>query len=237
VAQMAHQVGAGGDRTLPALPSVALGAVEASPLEMATFYATLANGGARVAPRVIDLLVEPERDPSVASWPQAPSVPVVSPETAYLVTSLLSGVIEHGTGRSVRALGFDYPAAGKTGTSSALHDAWFAGYTPGLLTLVWVGYDRPQPIGLTGAQAALPIWTSFMQQALEGEPARDFVPPAGVISRRIDPASGKLASWRCPGGVSEWFITGTEPTESCEGRGVIVAVQGWLTRAWQWLTN
>jgi membrane carboxypeptidase/penicillin-binding protein len=134
-------------------------------------------------------------------------------------------------------MGFDRPAAGKTGTSSDLHDAWFAGYTPELVALVWVGYDRPQSIGLTGAQAALPIWTRFMQQALSDVPVSDFEPPAGVVSRRIDPASGALATWRCPESVPEWFIAGTEPTTVCQGEGPAGVVRGWLARAWDWLRN
>ena len=235
VVALAQAVGASGGRIIPPLPSVALGAMEATPLEMATLYATLANGGRRVTPHVIEWLIEAQGEghTGVEVWPKPPPVEAVSPEVAYLVTSLLSGVIDHGTGRRVRSLGFDRPAAGKTGTSSHLHDAWFAGYTPELVALVWVGYDQPKPIGLTGSQAALPIWTQFMQQALDGEPLREFVRPEGIISRKIDPATGKLATWRCPGGAEEWFIAGTEPRESCAGQGTIDVVQGWLKRAWQ----
>jgi penicillin-binding protein 1B len=234
---MARRTGASGDRTLPALPSVALGAIEASPLEMATVYATLANGGEQRAPRLIHLLVEPEEGVAM-TWPQLQQpVAAASPEAAYLVTSLLSGVIDRGTGRFVRTLGFDRPAAGKTGTSSDLHDAWFAGYTPELVALVWVGYDQPRPLGLTGAQAALPIWTRFMQRALEPEPVSTFEPPEGVVERRIDPATGTLATWRCPDSVAEWFIAGTEPTELCQSQGPVGVAQGWFSRALRWFRN
>jgi len=233
IVQLAKATGASGDRTLPALPSIALGAVEASPLDMATAYATLANHGTRIEPSVVELIVDPNRG-TATTWPAVPATPAVSPEAAYLVTSVLTGVIDRGTGRMVRGLGFDRPAAGKTGTSSGLHDAWFAGYTPELVALVWVGYDQPRSIGLTGAQAALPIWTRFMQQAVEGETVADFTPPAGVVSRRIDPSSGTLASWQCADGVPEWFLAGTEPTDPCTGRGLFDIVRGWFGRARQW---
>ena len=236
IVDMARATGASGDRTLPALPSIALGAVEASPLEMATFYATLANHGRRIEPTVLDVVIDRDHG-TAAPWPGAEVKPAVSPEAAYLVTSLLTGVIDRGTGRMVRLLGFDRPASGKTGTSSGLRDAWFAGYTPELAVLVWVGYDQPRSIGLTGAQAALPIWTRFMQRALAGEPVSTFTPPAGVVSRRIDVASGTLASWKCADGVPEWFIVGTEPTDQCGGRGLVGVVQGWIGRARQWFSG
>lgn len=236
IVEMARLTGASGDRTLPSLPSIALGAVEASPLEMATAYATLANYGTRIEPSVVDLMVEPDRG-TAAPWPAAAPAPAVSPEADYLVTSLLTGVIDRGTGRMVRRLGFNRPAAGKTGTSSGLRDAWFAGYTPELVALVWVGYDQPRSIGLTGAQAALPIWTRFMQQAMEGEAVSSFTPPAGVVSRRIDPTSGTLASWKCADGAPEWFLAGTEPIDQCNGRGPIGIMRGWFNRARQWFTG
>jgi penicillin-binding protein 1B len=235
VVRMARRTGAS-DHELPALPSVALGALETTPLEMARFYAMLAGGGRRVEPRMIDLMFRPG-DGADAPRLGPEAAVAASPEAAYLVTSLLGGVIDRGTGRLVRAMGFDRPAAGKTGTSSDLHDAWFAGYTPELVALVWVGYDRPKSIGLTGAQAALPIWTRFMQQALSDVPVSDFEPPEGVVSRRIDPASGALATWRCPESVPEWFIAGTEPTTVCQGEGPAGVVRGWLARAWDWLRN
>ena len=240
IVDMARATGASGDRRLPALPSIALGAAEASPLEMATAYATLANRGSRVEATVLDLMVDPDRGTSMP-WSGVGSgvgaTPAVSPEAAYLVTSLLTGVIDRGTGRMVRLLGFDRPAAGKTGTSSGLRDAWFAGYTPELAVLVWVGYDQPRSIGLTGAQAALPIWTRFMQRALEGEAVSNFEPPSGVVSRRIDPSSGTLASWKCADGVPEWFLAGTEPTDQCRSHGLVGIVQGWIGRARQWFSG
>ncbi|MBI3622282.1 MAG: hypothetical protein HY208_08870, partial [Nitrospirae bacterium] len=242
IVEVARATGASGDRTLPALPSIALGAVEASPLEMATAYATLARGGERIEPAVLDLVIEPGPEPgrgepdrgALMPWPSAAPASAVSPEAAYLVTSLLSGVIDHGTGRMVRTLGFDRPAAGKTGTSSGWRDAWFAGYTPELTALVWVGYDQPRSIGMTGAQAALPIWTRFMRQALDGTPVSAFEPPPGVVSRRIDPASGTLATWQCADGVPEWFIAGTEPADRCSGNGMAGIVRGWFGRVRQW---
>jgi penicillin-binding protein 1B len=140
-------------------------------------------------------------------------------------------VVERGTGRGVRALGFDRPVAGKTGTTSDFRDAWFVGYTPETLALVWVGFDRNQSVHLTGAQAALPIWTDVMRRVTADEPVADFTPPPGIVLRKIDPASGLLSTRQCPDAITEAFLTGTEPTGSCgsqDGPGFL----RWLRRVW-----
>jgi penicillin-binding protein 1B len=140
----------------------------------------------------------------------------VSPEISYLITSLLTSVINHGSGAGVRSRGFTLPAAGKTGTS---HDGWFAGYTPDLLCIVWVGFDDNRELNLSGSQSALPIWTSFMKKAgtilpLSGE---DFSIPEGLQEVEIDPATGLLATERCLERQREFFIKGTEPVLPCYG--------------------
>jgi penicillin-binding protein 1B len=140
---------------------------------------------------------------------------VLNPATAFLVTDLLEGVLERGTARSARKAGFHWKAAGKTGTTDEGRDAWFAGYTPDLLVVVWVGYDDNWPLGLTGAQAALPIWVDFLKEVLVGRPSQQFQPPPGVVQVTVDPASGEIAHAGCPTRVTELFIEGTEPKALC----------------------
>lgn len=138
---------------------------------------------------------------------------VISMETAYIMTHLLKEVVHFGTGRRVRALG--RPVAGKTGTTNDNIDAWFMGYTPDLVTGVWVGFDEKKPLGKseTGSRAAAPIWLKFMQEALKDTPSTDFKVPEGIVFVQIDPKTGKLASDNMQSGIFEAFIEGTQPTE------------------------
>ncbi len=141
---------------------------------------------------------------------------VISPQTAFIMTELLKDVIEHGTGQRVRALG--RPAAGKTGTTNDLNDAWFVGYTPDLLTGVWVGYDQKKPLGKqeTGARAASPIWLYFMTEALRGKPSTDFSAPEGIVFAKIDLETGFLADAKSKRTAFLPFKEGTAPTQSSE---------------------
>ena len=129
---------------------------------------------------------------------------------------MLRGVINEGTGAGARAGGFTLDAGGKTGTTNDLRDAWFVGFTPELLTVVWVGFDDNQVVGLSGAQAALPIWTQFMTRGLAGHPSVPFEAPEGVSIVEIDPETGKLAAPFCPRIVRSPFLPGSEPPDSCE---------------------
>ena len=138
------------------------------------------------------------------------------PDTAFLVTNMMRGVLDDGTAAGARAAGFAFDAAGKTGTTNDLRDAWFVGFTPELLAVVWVGFDNNEPISLTGTQAALPIWTTFMQAALAGHPHTRFEAPDGVTFVEIDRDSGKLALPTCPHVFKESFLAGTEPTDYCD---------------------
>jgi penicillin-binding protein 1B len=199
--------------SLPPYPSVVLGAAEVTPLEVAQAFSVLANGGVGTTPlsikKVLDRADEPiERNPIHVER-------VVSPETAYLVTHLMEGVLDSGTGRAARTRGFTRPAAGKTGTTNDYRDAWFVGFTPDLLTVVWVGFDQKRPLDLAGAEAALPIWTDFMKQATAGLPVTPFTAPPGITLERIDPASGQLATPACPQSIEEGFYSGDEPTAPC----------------------
>jgi penicillin-binding protein 1B len=194
-------------------PSMALGAFEVTPWDLIQAYTTFANGGNRVEITGIRSVINAKGETIYQS--HIVKAPVIHKETAYLITNMLQSVVTSGTAGSLRNYGLTQPIAGKTGTSNDFRDAWFVGYTPDLLCLVWVGYDDNKPVRLTGAQAALPIWANFMKKALAGTPVRDFSKPGQTVERDIDPTTGKLAGWDCIYRVREIFIKGTEPTEYC----------------------
>ena len=127
----------------------------------------------------------------------------------------MRSVLNEGTGASARAAGFALDGAGKSGTTNDLRDAWFVGFTPELLTVVWVGLDDNQALGLSGSQAALPIWTQFMIRALAGHASAPFTTPDGIVFADIDRDTGKLATPACPRVFREAFLAGSEPTETC----------------------
>ena len=198
---------------LPPYPSLVLGSAEVTPFEVAQAFAALANGGLRTTPigikKVYDRSARTiERNPVQVEQ-------VVPADTAYLVTHLMEGVLERGTARSARKLGFTRAAAGKTGTTNDYGDAWFVGFTPDLLAVVWVGFDQRRALNLAGAEAALPIWTEFMKQATAGLPATQLVTPPGIVVERIDRLSGQLATSACPDTIEEAFFEGTQPTAPC----------------------
>jgi len=177
----------------------------------------LANGGLKIEPMTV-VRVTDDKDRTLEQHSSPPPERVVHEESAFLVTNMLRGVIDEGTAAAARALGFTADAAGKTGTTNDLRDAWFAGYTPDLLCVVWVGFDDNTPIGLSGARAALPIWVDFMKAALAGrKPAAFPVPAENVVFVDIDKETGLLASPSCGREISEAFIAGTEPQERCKG--------------------
>jgi penicillin-binding protein 1B len=202
---------------LDPVPSLALGAFEASPLEIAQVYAVLANHGLRAAPFSVKEVMT--ADGRVLEKHHIGVEEALQPATAFLVTDFLAGVFERGTARSARREGFHWTAAGKTGTTDEGRDAWFAGYTPDLLVVVWVGYDDNRPLGLTGAQAALPIWVEFMKVVMAGRPSQAFHMPPGVVQVTVDPASGEVARVGCPTRLTELFIEGTEPKTFCTLHG------------------
>jgi penicillin-binding protein 1B len=194
-------------------PSITLGAFEATPMEIASAYTVFASGGEMQRPRTVTRIESGgEALPLTAPTP----LRIARPDTTFLVTSMMRSVINEGTAASARGLGFSDDAAGKTGTTNDLRDAWFVGFTPDLLTVVWVGFDDNQPVGLSGSQAAVPIWTRFMLAARAGHPNVSFQPPPGIVFVEIDRDTGKLAQPGCPRVISEAFISGTEPTEACE---------------------
>jgi penicillin-binding protein 1B len=212
-------------------PSIALGVFEASPLDMAAAYTVFTNGGALRPLRALTRIAEGGR---VTPVPPGRLRPVASPEPTFLVTNMMRSVLNEGTGAAARGpeFRFQLDAAGKTGTTNELRDAWFAGFTPELLTVVWVGLDDNAPIGLSGSQAALPIWATFMRRALSGRPSVPFDVPEGVGFAEIDLDTGYLATPACPRVGPEAFLAGTEPREACpdHGGGAIARLRRWLGR-------
>jgi penicillin-binding protein 1B len=195
-------------------PSIALGVFEATPYEIATAYTLFPNDGIVRPLKYIDRITSGGKD--VTKKPSVEPKQVARSDTTFLVTNMMRSVLNEGTAAGARSAGFTLDAAGKTGTTNDLRDAWFAGFTPELLTVVWVGFDDNQPVGLSGAQAALPIWTQFMKAALAGHPNTPFEAPEGITFIDIDPDTGKLAAPGCPRTFREAFLAGTEPTEVCD---------------------
>ncbi|PYN44135.1 MAG: penicillin-binding protein 1A, partial [Candidatus Rokuibacteriota bacterium] len=225
VIEMARALGIQGQ--LAPVPAMALGAFEVTPLELARAYLPLANGGVRPATMSAIRTVQ-FGDEEVKPSGAEESVRVVSPAEAWLVTSLLKGVVKSGTGSAVHSSGLPEVVAGKTGTTNDGRDAWFVGYTPRLLALVWVGFDGGDPHGMSGARAALPIWVDFMKQAIDAYPQSDFEVPSGISFADIDVSNGKRAARACPVVAREAFLAGTEPPLCEEHRGVIDhVVDGW----------
>lgn len=198
--------------------SLALGSSDTTLVELTSVYAVFANHGIRLEPVAI-IRVNDSAGRTLFGSENIPQS-VMRPETAYLITNLLRGVIERGTGSKARDLA--RPVAGKTGTTNEYRDAWFIGYTPSLAAGVWVGYDDHRSIGPreTGARAALPIWLDFMKKAHAGTEPEEFPVPDTVVFKQIDPKTGLLSSESCSRSIREAFVPGTEPKAYCdEGSG------------------
>jgi penicillin-binding protein 1B len=208
LSQVARLAERAGIPRVPVYPSLALGVAEATPLQVASAYTMFANKGRRVLPvaytRVTSgtgkTLLETKTDYR----------DILTPQVAFMMTSLMKDVIDRGTGARVRAMGFKGIAAGKTGSS---RDGWFAGYTPNLVCVVWVGFDDNADLGLTGGVTAAPIWAEFMMKALQLRPdlGGDFEDPGDIVTVDIDPNTGMLAQADTPGVRHELFLRGTEP--------------------------
>jgi len=194
-------------------PSVALGTAELTPLEVAEAYTIFPNRGTVKKLRSIRNIANGKE---VGTPKTEAGANVARASTAFLVTHMMRSVLNEGTGAGARSNGFTADAAGKTGTTNDLRDAWFVGFTADLLTVVWVGYDDNQPLSLSGSEAALPIWTSFMKNALAGRASSTFEAPPGVSFVEIDRDTGKIATPICPRLTTEAFLSGTEPVAACE---------------------
>jgi penicillin-binding protein 1B len=219
---------AGLNYEIHATPSIALGAYEVTPLEIAGAYTMFANNGERAIPSMISMV---RADDGKIIYTHRPKKErVLDPRVSYLLVNLMEEVMRTGTGAGVRGRGFTLPAAGKTGTS---RDGWFAGFTSELLCVVWVGFDDGRDINLEGAHSALPIWTEFMKRAAAYRPyrkTRPFAVPDGIVAVEVDAQSGMPATASCPQRRTEMFVAGTQPVRTCglhggQGSGVMVA--GW----------
>lgn len=200
--------------------SLALGSSDVTLKEMTSAFGCLANSGIKTTPfSIVKVLDNKGR---ILEEYSAEEKDVITPQTAYIMTNLLRGVIEHGTGTYAKQL--KRPAAGKTGTTNDCADAWFIGYTPQLVCGVWVGYDDHKSLGdkMTGGRIACPIWTDFMRASLRGQPVVDFTSPPNVIFVKIDPKTGLLALGEPKGTYLEAFVNGTEPKEFSFGKGVAI---------------
>jgi len=218
VRDLARRAGLTGD--VPQSPVAALGVTDASPVEMAAAYASFATGGDRPEPRFI-LRIE-DSDGNVLMATEPATVRVTDPVTAYILTDMLRDVVDRGTGAAVRRVGFQGPAAGKTGTTSDATDAWFVGYTPELVGAVWVGFDvvRPLPARATGGGVAAPVWGRMMSRIQRGRSVPSWGPrPAGVVELQIDPETGLAMERGCRARdgetTTELFRAGAEPVTIC----------------------
>ncbi len=199
---------------LQPVPALALGAFEVTPLEMSTVYSTLATGGLR--PSVHSLITVFDRQGrELPGLPVPQPERVLSPQTVYLLTSILQGVIDRGTGAGARAQGLEGPLAGKTGTSNGRRDNWFCGYSPERTTVVWVGYDDNEKTRMSGSRAALPLWTRFTIRVRPPGGYSTFRMPPGLTTAVIDPETGELATDECPETITEVFPDGEVPQEVC----------------------
>jgi penicillin-binding protein 1B len=220
---------AAGISSVRATPAIALGAYDATPLEMAGAYTVFANGGMRISPLMVKS-VHDSRGAELDSY-HADTKPVLDPAVSYVLTTMMEAVVNNGTGYPVRARGFAAPAAGKTGTS---HDAWFAGYTSNLLCIVWVGNDDYTDLKLAGGATAAPIWAEFMKRAAklpQYADMKNFSAPSGVVEVTLDKVTNRLATPACPQDYTVAFLAGTQPKETCEEsygdhRGIFTKILG-----------
>jgi penicillin-binding protein 1A len=203
----------GVDSTLKPDLSLALGSYEVRPIELAGAYATFAAGGMYEEPRIITRIVGPDgKDVELKALP--PARRVLEPAEAYVITNMLESVVDHGTAQKAKTLG--RRVAGKTGTSNESKDTWFAGFSPEIAAVTWVGYDDNKPLGSgeAGGVTALPAWVAAMDAAHKGKPRSEFARPPGVVTVGIDPKTGKISAAENETALDEVFLSGTEPTEA-----------------------
>jgi penicillin-binding protein 1B len=212
VASLARDAGISSVRATPAM---AIGAYDATPLEMAGAYTVFANNGVKIDPWMLASVRSANGDVMDDYTPE--SKPLLDPRVAYLTTGLMEAVINHGTAEGVRSqFGFTAPAAGKTGTE---HDSWFIGYTSNLLCVVWLGNDDYSDLKIEGAFGATPIWADFMKRATalpQYSDTKEFDPPQGVTEVTLDKNTNLLADAACPDDYSATFLDGTQPTDTCD---------------------
>ena len=212
VADVAHELGITGE--LAAVPAASLGTFSVSPLEMASVYSSLAAEGLRPPIHGLAAVLDAEGEPVAGDELPSPRR-VLPPHAAYLVTSILQGAVDHGTAAAARRQGLRGSLAGKTGTTNDRRDSWFAGYSPDRVTVVWVGYDDNSATNLSGARAALPVWSRFTAAVRPAGGYPRFAPPAGIVTAVVDPLTGELATDFCPYRITEVFPEWQAPMEPC----------------------
>lgn len=202
-------------QSFSAVPSLALGALDTNLLRLTSAYGAIANGGIHVQPRLYSVALDADNDRLSAS--RIGERRVADEAATFVLTDIMQGVLERGTGKAARSKGFGAPAAGKTGTSDNARDAWFIGFTPTMSAGVWVGFDDNAPMNLTGGAAAAPIWGTFMACAANYIADAAFIPPREVTFMHVDTRSGTLATDSCPSEdvLREVFVRGSEPSRTC----------------------
>lgn len=218
---------------MPRFLAMSLGAIETTPLRMATAYAEIVNGGKKISPSFIDM-VQDRRGQTLwrqqnrlcsacvdLAWSPSLTVPdipdnreqIEDPRTTAQMVGILEGVVQRGTAAALKK-DLNFPVAGKTGTTNESRDVWFIGFTPDLVAAVYVGFDEPKTLGghETGATVAVPIFGDFMKKAMEGKPAVPFRVPDGLRYVRVDPVTGREVEAGTPGAIWEGFKPGTEPS-------------------------
>jgi penicillin-binding protein 1B len=203
----------GVESRLQPYPSVSLGSFEVTPLEIAYAYSVFANEGVKAEP--ISILAVSTREGKLLENREVKMKRVAPAGVCYVMNDMLKDVFDYGTAAKARSLGFERKFAGKTGTTSNYRDAWFIGYSPRILSLVWIGFDDGHSVRLAGGDACVPIWTTHMNRIAGLIPDVDFKRPDDVVERQIDPASGMLATPYCPETSGEVFVVGTEPASVC----------------------
>jgi penicillin-binding protein 1A len=208
--------------------SLALGSSGVSLLELTRGYSVFANQGQLIEPLFTVKIVD--RDGNVLEEAVPDRRQVIEKDTAFLMTSLLESVVQHGTGQRIKALG--RPSAGKTGTTNDMYDAWYIGYTPDMVTGVWVGFDTEAPLGKaeTGASAASPIWLGFMKRATVGVPIRNFEPSEGIVFAKIDAETGLLPVPESRKTIFECFKDGTVPVEHTKRPGEVKETEDYFKK-------
>lgn len=212
VIRLASQTGI--ESPLLPYPSISLGSFEVTPLEIAYAYSVFANEGVKAEP--ISILAVSTREGKILERREVKMRRVAPASVCYVMNDILKDVMQYGTAASVRALGFRREFAAKTGTTNDYRDAWVVGYSPRILTIVWVGFDDKHYVGLAGSDAAIPIWAAHMNRVAGFVPDVDFKRPDDVIEREIDKTTGMLATPYCPETRVEFYVTNTEPTELCD---------------------
>jgi penicillin-binding protein 1A len=213
---------------VPSVPSLALGSGEVTLMAMTSAYSSFADQGQLRSPVLIRRVED--ADGRILFQAKYEAAQVLSPQTAFMMTSMLADVVDSGTAYKARQEGFKLPAAGKTGTTNDYVDAWFVGYTPNLATGVWIGFDKPRTIISNGfaGELAVPMWARFMSAATVQDKPERFKAPKGITGVNVCRVSGQLPSDACDRIITEYFVRGAAPTRICEEHYFYAAATGQL---------